>query len=188
MGMKSHALVASAIIAVFATSCAPIKHTSKVSQPIGQPLVVGIGDTLITINNEKSLPNVFGKADLYGRTTPTGMITVQYLGSSGHVARFIRNGVEINTGATVLNSTPKIIPNVQTTETSGRIGSTRFSGTSTTHGTPTIIPARPPQAQVLPQAQVEFQIDVSKERSFSVAGKTVVIIDASPTSLTYRVQ
>lgn len=188
MDMMSQSLVAVVILATCSGCGAPIKQTSQVSQPIGQSLVAGVGDTIITINNEKNLPNAFGKADIFGRTTPTGMITVQYLGSNGPIAKFIRSGVEINTNATTMNSTPTVIPNVQTTTTSGYIGSTPVTGTATTYGAPTVIPAHPPETQVLSQAQVSFQIDVSKERSFSVSGKTVLIINATPTSLTYNIQ
>lgn len=187
MGMTSQLLV-TVVILTGSGACAPIKQTSLVSQPIGESLVAGVGDTLLTINTEKSLPNVFGKADVFGRTTPTGMITVQYLGSSGQIVKFIRSGVEINTGATAMNSSPEVIPNVQTTTTNGYIGSTPVAGTTTTYGAPIIIPATPPTWQVLPQAQVEFQIDMSKERRFSVAGKTIIIVDAKPTSLTYSIQ
>lgn len=187
MGATRELMVA-LVTLVSCGACAPIQHTSQVSQPIAQSLVAGVGETIITINNDKSLPNIFGKADLYGRTTPTGMITVQYLGSNGPIAKFVRSGVEINTHATTMNSTPIVIPNVQTTTTSGYVGSSPVSGTSTTYGAPTVIPAHPPEATVLPQAQVEFEIDVAKENSFPVAGRAVVIISTTPNSLTYRIQ
>lgn len=169
-------------------ACAPVKQTQSITEPLGQQLQAGIGDTILTINAEKSLPNAFGNADIFGRTTPTGMITVQYLGSDGLIAKFVRNSVVINTGATTMNSTALVLPNTQTTTTTGYVGSTPMSGTSTTYGTPTVIPAHPPQAQVLPQAQVSFEIDLSKDKSFVVAGKRVDIINAQPGSLTYRIE
>ncbi|MBC7102438.1 MAG: hypothetical protein H5U13_04320 [Parvibaculum sp.] len=94
-------------------ACAPVEHTAKITQPVDQVLYAGIGDSIITINTEKSLPNAFGQADVFGRTTPTGMITVQYLGSEGKVARFVRRAVDINTGATTMNSSPIVIPKAQ---------------------------------------------------------------------------
>lgn len=185
--MRSHFCLVAVLFAMQLQACAPVEHTSKVTQPVNQVLYAGIGDPIITINTEKSLPNAFGQADVFGRTTPTGMITVQYLGSEGTVARFVRRAVDINTGATTMNSSPIVIPNTQTTTTSGFVGTTPVTATSTTYAPPTVIPANPPQAQVLPQAEVIFQIDMLRESEFVVGGKKIEVISIAPTSISYRI-
>jgi hypothetical protein len=63
----------------------------------GKSLRAGVGDTIVTINQKKSLPNVFGEADIFGRTTPTGLITVQYLGANGGVAQAASPAAPIST-------------------------------------------------------------------------------------------
>ncbi|MDO8838518.1 MAG: hypothetical protein Q7V31_06275 [Parvibaculum sp.] len=176
------------LAAIHIQACAQVEHKNTIAQPVDQVLRAGIGDAIVTINSEKSLPNAFGRADLFGRTTPTGLITVQYLGTDGTNAKFVRRAVDINTGATTMNSSPIVIPNTQTTTTSGYIGTTPVAATSTTYGPPTVIPANPPAAQVMPQAEVVFLVDLSKEREFVVSGKLIEVIDATPSSITYRIR
>jgi hypothetical protein len=110
------------------------------------------------------------------------MVSVQYIGSSGTVARFVRTSIAIETGAATMNSTPIILPHLQQSTTTGCIGTVLESGTTTTYGTLTIIPARTPAGQMLAEAPGQFDVDVSKTRVFEVAGQH----DVQPTSLTHR--
>ena len=103
------------------------------------------------------------------------------------MAEFARSGVVIDSGATTMNSTPLIIPNTQTTYTNGSLGGVPVTATSTTYGSPTVIPAHPPNANFLPQGEVMVDVDLAKQKSFLVAGNQIEIIDATPTSLTYRI-
>ncbi len=79
------------------TACAPISYSGHVEQPTGRNLEAGIGDTVMMIKTVKSMPNAFGRADIFGRTTPTGMVSVQFLGVQGNIAKFVRHGVDIET-------------------------------------------------------------------------------------------
>jgi hypothetical protein len=170
------------------TGCGSIQHTSEVAQPKGSALRAGPGDTIVTVNQRKSLPNVVGRADIFGRTTPTGMVTVQYLGAQGTKARFVRSSAVIETGATTMNSTTIVIPNYQTTTTRGMVGNVPVYGTSTTAGPPTVIQPRAPQPQAMAQPSITFEIDLAQSKSFVVAGTTVRILSASPTELVYELQ
>lgn len=172
----------------FLISCTPIQQTSHLSQPTNTQLVAGVGDTVLNISKEKNLPNVFGASDIFGRKTPTGMTTVQYLGLNKDKAIFRRSSVYIETGATTMNSTPLIIQNSQTTVQSGMFGGTMYSGTSTTSLPPTVIPVHPPQTQVLDQGAVEILVDIGKnERQLIVEGKTITIESADNTKLVYSI-
>jgi hypothetical protein len=179
-------LLVGAVLTLLA-GCSSIKHSSEVVQSRGSALRAGPGDTIVTVNQRKSLPNAFGKADVFGRTTPTGMVTVQYLGAQGSRARFVRTGVVIETGATTMNSTPIIIPNYQTTTTTGMVGRVPVSGTSTTVGPPTVIQPTPPQPQTMSQPSVTFEVDLRQSQNFAVAGTTVRILSASPAELVYEI-
>jgi hypothetical protein len=63
--------------------CASIETKTSLSQRVGEELSAGVGDAVIRLNSEKNLPNVFGKSDVFGRTTPTGITTVVYAGVFG---------------------------------------------------------------------------------------------------------
>ena len=61
--------------------CADVQERSHIEGAhTGVPLVASVGDTVLRVAREKNLPNIVGKADIFGRTTPTGLETVQYLG------------------------------------------------------------------------------------------------------------
>jgi hypothetical protein len=47
---------------------------------------------------KKNLPNIVGKSDMFGRTTPTGVETVQYLGARDGKAFFKRRTMNGETG------------------------------------------------------------------------------------------
>ena len=44
--------------------CAPVQQTSHLSQSTNTQLVAGVGDTVLSISKDKSLPNVFGASDI----------------------------------------------------------------------------------------------------------------------------
>ena len=169
-------------------SCAPVQNYNRISQPTNTQLVAGIGDTVISVSKEKNLPNAFGASDVFGRKTATGMVTVQYIGIKKGKAIFKRNYVDIETGATTMNSTPMVVQNSQTTSYSGFAGGTAYSGVATTSASPTIIPANTPQAQILDKGAVEIDIDLKKqEKVLVVEGKTISIISADDTKVVYSI-
>lgn len=173
---------------IFLASCAPVQQSAHMSQKTNTQLVAGIGDTVLNISKEKNLPNAFGASDIFGRKTPTGLTTVQYLGVRNGKAVFRRRTVAIETGATTMNSTPLIIQNSQTTHTSGMVGGTFFNGTSTTSAPPTIIPPNVPQAQVIDQGNLDIFVDLKKTKKILIVeGKTLKIESADDSKLVYSI-
>lgn len=168
--------------------CGNIQHTKEISQPLETVLTAGVGETIVKINTFKSLPNAYGKADIFGRTTPTGLVTLQFMGSKSGKAIFVRNSIIIETGATTMNSTALVVPNYQTTTVTGNVGATPIYGSATTTGGYTVVPPNSPQAQILPQGQVAFEIDPHQQKYLSIEGVRVEIINASATELTYQIQ
>jgi hypothetical protein len=146
------------------------------------------------VSREKNLPNIAGKADIFGRHTPTGVETVQYLGVKDGNAIFKRRTVNIETGATTMNSTPIVIPNTATTIQSGTVNvqgpngnaTGSYSGTATTSLPPTVIPAQPPAPVVMDDGSLLLSVDLSrKPAQLSVAGKTLTVLRADAAKLTY---
>jgi len=183
------------ILAVLLCACADVQERSHiVGGRTGTPLTASVGDTVLRVSREKNLPNIVGKSDIFGRKTPTGVDTVQYLGVRDGRAIFKRRSVNVETGATTMNSTPLIIPNTSTTTHTGSVnvygpggyGHGSYSGTSTTVGTPTVIPAHPPEPVVMDEGSLILMVDLSrKPAQLSVAGKTLTVLQADSSRLTY---
>ena len=175
--------------------CADVQEGSHiVGGRTGTPLTASVGDTVLRVAREKNLPNIVGKSDIFGRKTPTGVETVQYLGVRDGMAFFKRRTVDVETGATTMNSTPLIIPNTATTIHSGSVnvygpngyGHGSYSGTSTSVGPPTVIPAHPPAPVVMDEGSLLLSVDLSrKPAQLSVAGKTITVLQADSSRLTY---
>jgi hypothetical protein len=66
-------LVISASLAALLGGCAPIQQTANTSTPMGQSLRAGIDDEIIRAEGRENLPNVLGRADIFGRTRPTAV-------------------------------------------------------------------------------------------------------------------
>ena len=97
------------ILALFLCGCSDVQERSHiVGGRTGTPLTASVGDTVLRVSREKNLPNIAGKADMFGRTTPTGVETVQYMGVKDGRAFFKRRTVDVETGATTMNSTPLV--------------------------------------------------------------------------------
>jgi hypothetical protein len=183
------------LLAAALASCADVQESSHiVGGRTGTPLTAGVGDTVLRVSREKNLPNIVGKADIFGRTTPTGVETVQYLGVKDGRAFFKRRTVDVETGATTMNSTPLVIPNTATTTHSGSVnvygpngyGHGSYSGTSTTTLPPTVIPAHPPAPVLMDEGSLLLSVDLSrKPAQLSVAGKTITILQADSSTLRY---
>ena len=175
--------------------CADVQEKSHiVGARTGTPLTASVGDTVLRVQREKNLPNIVGKSDIFGRTTPTGIDAVQYLGVRDGKAFFKRRTVDVETGATTMNSTPLIIPNTATTYHRGSVdvyGSNgyafgSYSGTSTTVGPPTVIPAHPPAPMVMDEGSLLLSVELSrKPAQLSVDGKTLTILQADSARLVY---
>jgi hypothetical protein len=183
------------LLAAALGSCADVQERSHiVGGRTGTQLTASVGDTVLRVSREKNLPNIAGKADIFGRTTPTGVETVQYLGVKDGMAIFRRRTVDVETGATTMNSTPLIIPNTATTTSSGSVniygpsgyGHGSYTGTSTTSLPPTVIPARPPAPMVMDEGSLLLSVDLSrKPAQLTVAGKTLIVLQADNSRLLY---
>jgi hypothetical protein len=65
----------------------------KVPWPRSQSAVAGVGDVVLRVEGRESMPNVFGRADIFGRTRTTGFTTTQYGGMQGKNVVLLRSGV-----------------------------------------------------------------------------------------------
>jgi hypothetical protein len=61
-------------------ACSPVEKYQTLNEPVGVVRTAGIGDTVIRVNNQHDLPNVFGKADLFGRRSDIGFSEIRFGG------------------------------------------------------------------------------------------------------------
>jgi len=188
------------LVAVLAAGCGEIKHSSQSVQPLNEQLIAGVGDSILEIEMRESLPNVAGKADLFGRTRPTGRITIIYLGIEQRRAAFERQTVRLLSNATTMNSSPVVIPQSSTTTYSGSTniygaspsgafsGSALSSGTATTTAPPIVLPPSGSQTQVISNDRIRYFLDLRQNPKLIVEGHEVVIEEATASSVKYRVK
>jgi hypothetical protein len=171
------------LASLLVVSCAPIQKSKVSDNAYGVKKMVGIGDLVYSAEKRKSLPNLFGKADLFGRTTTAGRTTVVYAGAKAGIAYFQRKTVDIDSGETTMNRGPIIIPNTQTTYHSGNVAGYSYSGTSTGTAPPTVINPSKPDAKYMDRGTLFIQIEIAKlPQSFVIEGEKVTVLRADTNS------
>lgn len=181
-------------------ACAEIRPSARLSQPANVPLSAGVGDTVLEVDLVESMPNAFGKADLFGRTRPRGKIIVVYLGQEQGRAVFERQTIRMQSNATTMNSTPIVIPQTSTTSYSGNTavlgsgasgtfsGTAYSSGSTTNSAPPIVLPPRGSQTQVISSDRLRYFIDVKNDPVLHIEGNAIVIDTATDTNVRYRIE
>lgn len=179
--------------------CGDIKNSSRLAQQLDTSLIAGIGDTVIAIETNESMPNIAGKADIWGRTRPTGKVFVVFLGMKNGRAVFERYSVRIQSNATTMNSSPFIIPQSSTTNYRGNSyvsgstpggtfsGTVTSSGVATTSAPPIVIPPTGSTTSLLSDNRIRYSLDLSKSRKIVVAGYELFLVSVSEFTVRYRI-
>jgi hypothetical protein len=150
-------------------------------------MTVGVGDTILRAEGRESMPNAFGRADIFGRTRSTGLVVVQYGGMRLGKAVLLRTGVATQSDATTMTSTGLFIPTQQRTVVSGTVGNEPITGTSTTTGV-AYIPPRAATVTSVQQPTIPIEVDWRKNSRVPIAGYTVVIEAADANSITFHIE
>jgi hypothetical protein len=175
------------VVATLLVSCAPVAQQTIVSTPIGQSLTAGVGDVVLRAEGRENMPNIIGRADLFGRTRPTGFTTIQYGGMQGNKVVLLREGVITQSDATTMNSSPIIVPTQQQSMTTGSVGGAPVSATTTTTGMAYIPPTGSTSVNSS-QPTIPIIVDWRTNPRVPAEGRVIVIEAATPTSLTYRIE
>lgn len=158
--------------------CSPVQTRTATSRPVGQVSVASIGDVIVRVQVSDDLPNVFGRADLYGRTRDRGFSELRYLGLDGQGnARFRRRDVEIMTNETTLTRTPMHTAVVNAQPAGGGV-----IVTATGTGTPAAT------VGVLPPDTVEFSQDIRASDVITIRDQTVRVLEATPSYVRFQLQ
>ena len=67
-------------MAMLVSGCATIQNYNNLEQPEGRILTASIGSTIFRMNKSSDLPNVYGKADLYGGKVDKGYTELKFKG------------------------------------------------------------------------------------------------------------
>ena len=85
--------------------CAPVQMRSQMDRPTGEAYV-SAGDIVLRVQRAEDLPNIYGRADLFGRTRDRGFTEVRYMGlNAAGAPLFRRRDVDIVTNETTMSRT-----------------------------------------------------------------------------------
>jgi hypothetical protein len=172
------------LIGVVLVVCTSVETSAQPASPTNIARA-GPGDTVISLELRRPLPNIFGKPDIFGRTISAGRTTVRFLGTEGSRAVFERSDIVISNDATTMSQTPLFIPQTTTTNIYGSVGGVPMSGTATSNSLQVIGP-RPSSEFGTAESPVRFKLG-SGER-VTIQGKTLRVIHVSPASVEYIVE
>ena len=151
------------LLAALLAGCATIENYRTLDQPVNQMLTVSVGGTIFRLNRSSDLPNVFGKADLYGGKVDRGYAELKFLGLTerGDLILSVTDIHKSSTETTVdrYGDRPKV--DVQTTVAVG-------SG-------------------LAPEGS-RFVFDPRKQKELVISGVRVIFVDVQAYSVSYRLE
>jgi len=184
--MKTQHVLLVTSMTAFLGACSTIQHYEKAEQPTTTPLTAGVGDVVLRVNRQHDLPNIAGKADLFGRKTDEGFSEIRYMGvqADGAIA-FARQDVTIRSNETTMTRTGAIpLPTSHTTYARGQIGGYRYSGVATSTGS-TWVPTAGATTTVLPSGVIPIRLEAGQPQTILVGKYEIHVKKATPSSITY---
>src|SRR5262245_5603024 len=182
--MKREFLMASAMLLLALGGPGQAQQTTRMTTPVGQMLRVGVGDVIIHAETREPLPNVFGAPDIFGRTRPTGLVTVQYGGIQGGRAVLLRSSIAVQYHAQTMDLTGGLIP---TQRPNGIPGTGGGMAVGTSSGM-IYLPPRGANVSQFQQPTIPIEVDWRKNPRVPMVGRTLVIQHADSTSITFRIE
>ena len=162
---------------VFLTSCSSIKYYTYYDPIDSGTYKVSIGNKVFSTSSSQDLPNIFGKADIFGGKIKTGYSYLIYLGiNNDNIPMFNYYSVQYESTETTMS----------------RYGSTRatvdthFNGNTTTSN---ITISTPPEGTTykLEPNSITFSVDVNKNRNFTFNNLLVEIVSYDSIDLVYKI-
>lgn len=187
--MLTGELLATAVIGALALSlaaCGDITYQSSLVKPAtaGRAHMAGVGDTVVDLKQTQSLPNAFGKADIFGGTRDAGRVTVRLVGVDGGQAFFVRQDVLIQSNETTMTQGPVPVPVYQGSVMNGSIGSGSVQTNRTTWATGWVPPT---PAYSYPMQAGQTQLVAPIGGSMMVEGRRLNILRATSGGIEYSV-
>ena len=179
------------IASLFVSCCAQIEHKQEIAEPVGRVITVPVGGTIATINKEKSLPNVFGRADLYGRKVDEGLIKIVYKGKGNDGSVLVEQiDIDVRSNASVFTRMPATYSTSSQSSVGGSVQTNRYGGYGTVTGQSTSsgfgMAPHAEQNIVLPPTATSFSVPKGKSLTL-VSGQTIEFINIESHQITYRI-
>jgi len=171
------------LAAYWVGGCAQVEHKQQLAETVGRDTTVQVGGTIATINKQKDLPNVFGRADLYGRKVDTGFTKLVFKGRSPDGGAILEQiDVDIQSNASVFTRMPSVY------SASSQASVIGANGTVSGYGTGSAIAMSPHQEQniVLPPTEATFVVPNGKTLTLPT-GQTIEFLSIEPHQITYRI-
>lgn len=161
-------------------SCETIQTYSAIDQPIGKVLYADIGGVVLKLRKSRDLPNIFGKADVYGGKVDEGFKELRFIGaSSDGIIRFRLVDVDVMSNEDVFT---RYMGNKTTIETQTTFNP--YANTANTYGTISNS-EREANRKVLPPNVTEFSHNYKTNPELILMGKRISILDANPANIKY---
>lgn len=150
------------LLSIGLMSCATIQNYSNLDQPQGEVLTASIGSTIFRMNKSRDLPNVFGKADMYGGKVDKGYAELKFKGikENGNIMLQI---VDINKSST------------ETTMDRYKPVGVNISANSVVN-----------MGELPNSDQTVFEFDFKKEKTLVISGVKVTFIEVTAYSVKYK--
>ena len=175
--LKVFTIRAMLLLMLAAPQIAWAKQSSSIDVPENKELFASIGDLLIKVRLRESLPNAFGRADVFGRKRDRGFVEIRFMGiASDGRAIFRRRTVDVYSNETTMSrsgmqfGSANIQPNGNGAQISGYI-------------------VGPQQATVeaMPPDTIEFALDLSKSNIITIEDRKIEIRKADEGGVTFMV-
>jgi hypothetical protein len=171
--------------------CAQVEHRQQLVEPVGRATTVPVGGAIATISKEKDLPNIFGRADIYGRKVDTGFTKLVYRGRGKDGSILVEQvDVDVQSNASVLTRMPATYSASSTASVDGSFQADRYGGSGTLTGRQSSrafgMAPHAEQNIVLPPNATAFAVPRGKTLTLRT-GQTIEFLEAESHQLTYRI-
>lgn len=178
MFRKSVAFVTAVVLSSLVPEVASAKESTKINRPENREIYSSVGDVLVKVSLRESLPNLFGKPDIFGRKRDRGFVEIRYVGlTDDGRAVFRRRSVDIYSNETTMSRTPIYSgsSNVTVTGNTAHVSTFGMGPASAT-------------VQPLPPDTFEFALDISKNRTITIEDRVVEVLSADPGGVRFVVR
>lgn len=167
-----------AFLVALAGCGATLQTYERLSQESDREITTHVGGQVFKVKRTTDLPNVFGKADIFGGQVDGGFTELRFQGIAQD-GRAVFRVTEIETQST---ETTMSRYGSSKSELKAQLDGNRLTGTITTYDAPR------GSTEMLPPNTTQFAVDLNKSKQFTVAGIKVRVMAITETSLTYILQ
>lgn len=161
-------LINACVIIILMSGCtpimSPITNYNKLEQPDNKILIASVGSAIFRMNKSADLPNIYGKADIYGGKVDKGFTELKFKGVKDD-GKVVLQVVDINKSSTETTMDRYLYSNVN------------FSANSSIN----IGEDSSPDITI-------FEFDPQKEKNLTISGVTITFIEVSAYSIKYQLK